>query len=146
MNLTRWEPRALPRLQREINRIFDNLVGEEYAPDLLPGGGFPSLDISEKDDAYVVTADVPGVKRDDIDISVSDGVVTIKGEKKSEEEKEEAGYQRRERAYGSFTRSFTVPGKVDEEGIKATCKDGVLTLELPKSEEARARQIEVAEG
>ena len=134
MNQTRWEPRALPRLQREINRVFDNLLGEDYAPDLLPGGGFPSLDISEREDAYVVTADLPGVKRDDIDISVADGVVTIKGEKQAEREEKGDTWYFSERQYGSFSRAFRLPADADEAAVEAELKDGVLTVTVPKSE------------
>lgn len=108
----------------------------------------PAVDITEKKDELVLTAELPGMSRDDIEIELENNVLTIRGEKKQEAEDKNRNFHRRERAYGSFRRMLAVPRDVDESAIKASFKKGVLSIELPKSEEARksARRIEVTTG
>ena len=103
----------------------------------------PAMDVTETEEAYLVEADVPGLKKEDIKIEVLDNVLTIKGERKTEDEKEEKGYHRVERHYGSFHRTIEVPGGFVEDKITANFKDGVLKVTLPKREEAKAKVIEV---
>ena len=138
-------PRALDRLQREMNRAFDDF----FRGDLVSSETFfnqswsPAVDISESKDSYVIHAELPGVKKDEVKITMQDNIVTIRGEKKAENEKKEENYHRVERTYGMFERSFTLPGPVKNENIEAKFDDGVLSIVLPKTEEAREKVIDV---
>jgi HSP20 family protein len=104
---------------------------------------WPAVDVSEDDNAITVKAEVPGCKSDDIDVSVQGNTLTISGEKKHEEEKKEKGYYHFERASGSFRRDITLPADVDPSKVDASCKDGVLTLVLPKEAKARAVKVKI---
>ncbi|MBL7212296.1 MAG: Hsp20/alpha crystallin family protein [Desulfobacteraceae bacterium] len=103
----------------------------------------PAFDISETENEYVVTAELPGIDAKDIDVTLSDGVLTVKGEKKQEKEDNGESYHRVERSYGSFQRSFRIPEKVETETVDAAYKDGVLKLTLKKAEETKPKKIEV---
>lgn len=103
----------------------------------------PTLDISETKDDLVIKAEVPGLEPKDIDISLSDGILTIKGEKKEEREEKEEDYYLMERCYGSFARSIQLPKRVQSDKIQATYKNGVLKIVLPKSEEAKKKEIKI---
>jgi HSP20 family protein len=103
----------------------------------------PSVDISETDNEYVIKAEIPEVKKEDVKVTVEDGQLTIQGERKQEKEEKGKRFHRVERSYGSFMRSFGVPDNVDESKAKAEFKDGMLTLTLPKSEKAKPRALEV---
>ena len=105
---------------------------------------FPAADISETDDMVEVKAELPGMDPKEIDVSVDNGVLTIRGEKKFEDEEKKGDYHRIERSYGSFFRSFQLPHEVDEKKVKAKYKDGVLHLTLPKSASAKPKRIEIA--
>ena len=108
------------------------------------GGEFsPATDITEDDSHYVVTAELPGMKRNDVSVDVHDGVLTIRGEKKSEREEKSEKRRYVERTFGSFSRAFTLPGDADETKVEATFKDGVLTVKLAKTEARKARVIDV---
>lgn len=111
-------------------------------------GSFGHADISETDKAYELQIDLPGMKKDDVSVDYSDGVISISGERRDEREDERKGYYLSERSYGSYQRSFRVPDSVDHENISARFSDGVLTVELPKTEESRetSRRINVQEG
>jgi HSP20 family protein len=106
----------------------------------------PSVDVSETDGEYQIKAEIPDVKKEDVKVILEDGVLTIQGERKQEKEDKGKKYHRVERTYGSFVRSFTLPDLVDEEKVKAEFKDGILKLQLPKSEKARPKAIEVKVG
>jgi HSP20 family protein len=106
----------------------------------------PSVDVSETDGEYQIKAEIPDVKKEDVRVTLEDGVLTIQGERKQEKEEKGKKYHRIERSYGSFVRSFTLPDLVDEEKVKAEFKDGVLNLKLPKSEKAKPKAIEVTVG
>jgi HSP20 family protein len=106
----------------------------------------PSVDVSETDGDYQIKAELPDVKKEDVKVTVENGVLTIQGERKQEKEEKGKKYHRVERSYGSFVRSFTLPDLVDEEKVKAEFKDGVLNLQLPKSEKAKPKAIEVKVG
>ena len=146
--LVRWNPwRDTGSLSRNFDQLFDMLAprvrganGEET--DFL-GTWYPAVDIFDKDNEIVLKAELPGLKKEDIDIHVEDNLLTLRGERKREEEVKEKGYYRSERAYGQFSRSFTLPATVDAKKISASFKDGVLAVALPKAEEAKPRQIEV---
>ncbi len=103
----------------------------------------PSVDIKEDKDAYEVSADVPGVDPKDIDVSLEEGVLTVKGERKAENKDEGKGYTRTERVYGNFSRRFTLPDTVDADNISAKTEHGVLTLRIPKKEKALPKKIAV---
>jgi len=110
---------------------------------MLNGGWVPALDVYEDKDGVTVKAEIPGMKREDIDVSLHDGALTISGERKSETKHEEAEVYRSERFMGRFQRTLTVPMPVKSDGVKANYKDGILTVTLPKSEEAKPKQIDV---
>jgi HSP20 family protein len=110
---------------------------------MFPG---PAVDVTESAEDYTVTVELPGMTRDDIEVTVEDGRLNIRGEKKSEKKEEEKNYLRVERSYGSFSRSIPLPTTVQEEAVEATFKDGVLRVKLPKTEEARGRKIEIKGG
>jgi HSP20 family protein len=103
----------------------------------------PALDVAESDAAYVVTVELPGAKRDDVTLEMNEDVLTIRGEKKSEREEKDEQRHYVERTYGSFSRSFRLPAHVDPEGIKASFRDGVLTVEIPKTEAQKPRMIDI---
>ncbi len=135
-------------LQKEINRIFDEFFAE-VAPSRFFGNGhdsfMPSVDIKEKGNEFIVTAELPGMDAEDVDISISEDVLTLRGEKKEEREEKEGNYYRRECAYGSFHRDIPLPAEVDPDKAQAEFKRGVLTIRLPKKPEAqrKAKKIQV---
>lgn len=133
----------IERLQQRINRLFDELFRAERS--LIVGHPTMELlvDIYEEPDAILIEADLPGLTRDEVKVSVEDNILTVEGERKLEHEDKKENYRRIERSYGLFSRSFTLPWSVDADKVEATFKDGVLRIRLPKREEARAKQIEV---
>lgn len=145
MALVRWNPWAtLPTLQDRINRLFDEVFpATEGREDTGLFEWRPSVDTYEKDDAVVIKAELPGVKKDDISIDVNNNVLSIRGERKHEEDVREENYYRRERFYGKFQRSFTLPDGVDPDKIEASYKDGVLEVQVPKTEQSKGRRIEI---
>jgi HSP20 family protein len=137
-------------LHREMDRLFEGLWSEGFGGSLLPdvwarGEIVPQLDVSEDDKSFAVRVDLPGLDEKDIEVTLSDRVLTIRGEKKEEKEAKEKEYYRRERAYGTFRRSIEIPAAVDATKIEASFKKGVLSIRLPKTKEAqeKVRQIEV---
>ena len=146
MAIMRWEGfRDLLSLQDRMNRLFDEssrgLRGREE--DWATGSWAPAVDIYEHQGNIVLTAELPGVDAKDVDVRVENNVLTLRGERKWSDEVQRESYHRVERAYGSFTRSFTLPNVVDTEKIKADFKDGMLKLVLPKKEEAKPKQISI---
>ncbi|HDQ13320.1 MAG TPA: Hsp20/alpha crystallin family protein [Sediminispirochaeta sp.] len=131
-------------LQNEINRIFDrDLWGWSEQGGLFDNGFTPAVDVRDNDDNIEVRCDLPGVEKDDLDISISGQSLTIKGEKKDSKEEKNGEYYHRESWSGSFQRSITLPDTVDPDKSSAEMKNGVLTLTLPKKEEKKRKQIEV---
>ena len=146
MNLVRWDPfRELEEVSDRLNRVFGrSLTGKSDGKETMTVADWtPSVDISETEGEYVIKAELPEVKKDDVKITLEEGVLSIQGERKHEKEEKGKKFHRIERAYGRFVRSFVVPGYVDEAKIKAEYQDGVLQLHLPKSEKAKPRAIEV---
>jgi HSP20 family protein len=136
----------LSSFRREVDRLFDNFFGSDWG--LLPAessetGRFPVLDMTETEDAVKVTAEVPGMKAEEIDISVSGDTLAIKGEKKEEKEEKKGAVHRVERRYGRFERSVRLPAECDVDKATASYKDGLLTIELPKKEEAKAKSTKI---
>ena len=149
MAIIRWEPfRDLASLQDRMNRLFDESfrginrgAGEE---DWALGAWAPAVDIYEKDGNIVLKAELPGLDPKDVEVRVENNILTLRGERKLDEEVQKDNYHRVERSYGNFTRSFTLPNVVDTEKIKAEFKDGVLRMTLPKKEEAKPKQISIS--
>jgi HSP20 family protein len=147
MPIVRWEPfRDLIATQDRMNRLFHEtlgrFVGEEEGLDT--GNWIPPVDIYETDHDVVLTAELPGIDPKDVEASVHDGILYLKGERKHESEVKEEKYRHVERTYGSFARTFTLPASVDAEKVKADFKDGVLTLTMPKREEAKPKKIKIS--
>jgi len=144
--LTRWEPfRGATALQDQVNRLFGD-VFERAGEESSLTAWAPSVDIYETEHELVVKADLPEVDPKDLDIRVENNILTIRGERKFEKKVSEENYLRVERAYGSFARSFTLANTVNSEAIKADYQNGVLTLSIPKKEEAKPKQIKVNVG
>ena len=131
----------LASFRDEVNRLFD--VSWPSRDTGLFSGWSPALDVSDDKDTLVVKVEVPGMKKEDINLSLHDGVLTISGERKHESKKQEGSSFRSERYFGKFHRSVTLPTAVDANKVNASYKDGILTVELPKAEEAKPKQIAV---
>jgi HSP20 family protein len=139
-NLTRWDPfREMLAMRDLMDRVFDRSL---TAPSFVDEWGL-ALDVIENSDEYVVKASVPGINPDDIDITYDNRTLTIKGEIREETDQEEGHYHLRERRYGSFARSLTLPTSIDADKINANYEAGVLSLHLPKVEEAKPKRIAV---
>ncbi len=144
--LNRWEPfRGAATLQEQVNRLFGNVL-ERSAEESNLTSWAPTVDIYETEHELVVKADLPEVDPKDLDIRVENNILTIRGERKFEKKVNEENYLRVERAYGSFSRSFSLANTVNSEAIKADYQNGVLTLTIPKREEAKPKQIKVNVG
>jgi HSP20 family protein len=131
-------------LQREVDRLFD-----EFTRSVAGANGsflMPSADIAETDKAFEVSLELPGLERNDVDISVDDGALVIRGEKKAEVEKKDKNYHVAERSYGVFYRSLPLPAGVDPDAIQATMTKGVLKITIPKPAHSQAKKIEVREA
>ena len=145
MALVRNNPwTALPTLQNRVNRLFDDMFPEiGQGDDMGLMEWRPMVDTYEKDDAIVVNAELPGVNKEDISVDVKNNILTISGERKHEEDVNEDNYFRKERFYGKFQRSFTLPDNVDSEKVDAVYKDGVLEVKIPKTEQGTTKKIEI---
>jgi HSP20 family protein len=146
MAIVRWEPfRELSTLQNETNRLFNTAFD---APAGGNGGAtlrrwMPAMDLVETEDHFVLRADLPGLKQDDVKIEFEDGTLTVSGERKAEHESKNEGYYRVERAFGSFSRSLTLPQGIDPEAVTANFDNGVLEVRIPKPEARKPRRIEI---
>jgi HSP20 family protein len=149
MALVRWEPvRELNSLQQEMNRLFSSFFetptagnGASYARRWIP-----AMDLVETGDEYVLTADLPGLSQDDINLEFEDNVLTVSGERKSEHEEQRDGFRRIERSSGSFSRSLTLPEGIDPESINARFERGVLEVRVPKPEQRKPRRVAIDVG
>jgi HSP20 family protein len=148
MAVVRWDPfRDLNALQDRMNRLFED-AGRGWRGNEEPAATTtwsPAVDIFETEGEIVVKAELPGMERNDITLHLEKNVLTLKGERKFEKETKDDNYHRIERSYGNFSRAFSIPGTVDEEKIRADYKDGVLKIVLPKKEQAKPKQIRIAE-
>lgn len=149
--LIRWEPFGsirrrrdvfsdLTGMQQEMNRLFDEFFGESRADE---GSWLPAVDVSETDNEMIIRAELPGMAQEDIELNLQENVLTLKGEKKKEEQEEQENFHRVERSYGGFSRTLTLPANVKAEQIQASFKDGVLLITLPKAEEAKTKKIAI---
>src|SRR5256714_5955089 len=146
MSITRYDPfRDLRSLQDEVNRLFSTSLGRGFDDEGLSRGAWmPSVDIFENKDSIVLEAELPGMNREDFELTIENNVLTLRGERRFEKKDEGDNYHRVERSYGSFTRSFTLPQTVSSENANAEYKNGVLRVTLHKREEVKARRIEIA--
>ncbi len=133
----------LESLQREMNHLFDVRSGEKNDKSFLSGAWLPAVDIHDSKDYITVKADLPGLSKEEIQVSIEEDHLVIKGEKKKDSDVKEGEYRRIERYYGSFYRAIALPSKINEQKIEANYKDGVLEIKLPKAEEAKPKQITV---
>ena len=146
MAIVRWEPlRELSTLQNEMNRLFGTVF------DTPANGGtmrrwMPAMDLVETQDHFVLRADLPGLSEEDVNIEVEDRVLTVSGERKSEHTESKDGYHRVERAFGSFSRSLTLPEGINAEAVTASFDRGVLEVRIPKPEERKPRKISIGVG
>jgi HSP20 family protein len=147
MAIVRWEPvRELNSLQHEMNRLFGNFFDQSNGAAASSGQGrqwIPAMDLVETKDAYVLRADLPGLSSDDVKIELEDSVLTISGERKTQQEQRTDGYYRFERASGSFARSLTLPQGIDAERIEARFADGVLEITIPLPEQRKPRRVSI---
>ncbi len=144
MSITRWEPfHGLNTLQEQVNRLFEDRFARSRSGQAELGSWAPAVDIYETENELVVKADLPDVQEKDIDVRVENNTLTIRGERKFNNEVHEDNYLRVERAYGTFTRSFSLPNTVNTEGIRAEYRNGVLNVAMPKREETKPKQIKI---
>jgi HSP20 family protein len=148
MAIVRWEPlRDLASIQNEMNRLFGTVFDTP-----TPGNGntlrrwMPAMDLVETDEHLVLRADLPGLSRDDVQIEVKDGALTVSGERKAEQEERTEGYYRVERSFGSFSRSLTLPDGIDADAIAADFDEGVLEVRIPKPAERKPHRVEIGAG
>jgi HSP20 family protein len=150
MALIRWEPAAeLNTIQNEMNRLF-NTFFDQPTPTARGGTAsrrwMPAMDLVETADQYVLRADLPGLSDDDVNLQLEDNVLTISGERNAQQEQNEEGYYRIERAFGSFARSLTLPDGVDPDGVQAHFDRGVLEIRIPKPEQKKPRHVHIQLG
>ena len=142
-NLMRWDPyREMWNMRSALDRFFDDSIGVPRLS-LYQGGWDLALDVAETDDEFMVKASLPGINPDELEVTYDSNVLTIKGDMMKEEDVEEERYHLRERRYGAFSRSVSLPSSIKADKIEASYQAGILTLRLPKSEEARPKRIKV---
>jgi HSP20 family protein len=146
MAIVRWQPYgAVASLQNSINKLFnDAFTRANVDEDFALSAWKPVVDIFDKDDAIVIHAELPGVKKEDVAIEVKDNVLTLRGERSESKEIKEDKYYRKERTFGSFHRAFSLPAAINPDTIKATFKDGILEIEIPKPEEQKPKQVKIS--
>lgn len=147
MNLIKWDPfRELEDVSSRLNRIFGRPLARTGQDNemLATADWMPSVDISETDAAYLIKGEIPGVRKEDVKVTLQDGMLTIQGERKQEKEEKNKKFHRVECSYGNFVRSFRVPDDADESAVKAEFKDGMLNVTLPKSAKAKPKSVDVA--
>lgn len=146
MNLIKWDPfRELEDVSSRLNRIFGRpalRTGSENEM-VAMADWMPSVDISETDEGYQIKGEIPGVRKEDVKVTIQNGMLTIQGERKQEKEEKNKKFHRVECSYGSFMRSFRLPEDADESAVKAEFKDGMLNVSLPKSAKAKPKSINV---
>ena len=143
MALVRWDSgREVDSLQSEVNRVFDAFFGNG-APRRR---WVPAMDLVETDDNLVLRADLPGLSRDDVEIEIKDGVLTVSGERKAEHEEKSEGFYRVERTFGRFSRSLSLPEGIDADRVAADVEDGVLEVRIPKPEARKPHRVEIGAG
>jgi len=146
-SMTRWNPNRGYLAGRDpVSRLFENFFGDELFPseDVSNRAWMPAVNIRETEAAFLIEAELPGLTKKDVEITLENNLLKLSGERRFEKDTKEENYHRVERSYGSFLRTFSLPSQVDSDGVKATFKDGVLTVEVPKAEEAKPRKISIS--
>lgn len=144
MNIVKWSPfRELEDMQARLNRLFTESPIRRETDGLFFGDWTPPVDVQETEKEYLIKAELPDVKKEDVKVEMLDGVLTIEGERKQEKEEKGKRFHRVERTYGKFVRQFTLPTEVEAGKIQAEFKDGMLNVHLPKTAEAKPKAIEV---
>jgi len=145
MAIIRWDPfKDMMTLREKMNRLFEDAVtGKGEEKELISSSWVPAVDIYEKDNELILTVEVPGINEKDIEISIEDNTLSIRGERKFEKETKEESFHRIERSYGSFFRSFSLPGNIDQEKIQAEHENGILRVTMPKKAELKPKIIKV---
>jgi HSP20 family protein len=147
MSMTRWDPfQDLQSFRDEMNRTLNRWFSREEGDEPTPRRWMPALDVTETENAYQIDVEVPGLRPEDINVTVDQGMLTIQGERRSEEEKRDRSYHRVERHYGAFRRSISLPRDVDASKVEATYDNGLLQLSVPKTAASQAKRIEVKKG
>ena len=148
MAIVRFDPgREVDSLQSEVNRVFDAFFGGSSGGGGAPARRWvPAMDLVETDESLILRADLPGLTRDDVNIEVKDGTLTLSGERKAEHEEKSEGWYRVERAFGTFSRSLSLPRGVDAGSVTADFADGVLEVRIPKPEERKPHRVEIGAG
>ena len=146
MDLVRWDPfDGLNRFQSRINELFDETFSRSRMPSpSATSTWYPPVDILESRDSYLLRAELPGIKKEDVHVEVQEGALTLSGERKFDEPASGVEYHRVERVAGKFSRSFYLPQTIKQDGIKATFRDGILEVHVPKVEEAKPKQIAIS--
>jgi HSP20 family protein len=146
LDLIRWNPwKEMVSMRERMNALLSDalLRSDQREDNAAMGLWVPSVDMFDRDDKVVIKAELPGLEKKDINLEINNGVLTLKGERKYDNEVKEENFYRREMCYGKFIRSFTLPAEVDADKIKAEFQNGLLTVEVPKSEERKPKQIKV---
>ncbi|MBW2249802.1 MAG: Hsp20/alpha crystallin family protein [Deltaproteobacteria bacterium] len=146
MTIVKWDPfRNVAALQDRINRIFDESFSRtaNVDDDISMSAWKPTVDIYETDEAIILKAELPGIKKEDVSVEIKDNVITLRGERVEDKEIKEGSYFRKERCFGTFSRAFNLQHRVQPDKIKAKFKDGILEIEIPKPEEEKPKQITV---
>ena len=143
--IARWNPSGL-NVRDPLFRVLDSFFNQDLLPseEVSNRTWMPPVDIQETDDSYRLTAELPGLTKDDINITLENNVLRLSGERKFEKDVKKESYHRIERSYGNFTRSFALPQQVSSDKVEAAFKDGVLTITVPKAEQAKPRKIAIA--
>ena len=144
-SMNRWIPTAAPYVNREpLARLFDTFFGDMQGEEVSNRGWVPPVDIQETEDGYKLQAELPGLTKEDIQITLENNVLRLSGERKLEKDVRKESYHRIERTYGTFSRAFALPQQVNGEGVHAAFENGVLTITVPKAEQAKPRKISIS--
>jgi HSP20 family protein len=145
--LVRWDPvREVDSLHSDLDRVFDAFFGGRSRNGVASRRWVPAMDLAEEGDELVLRADLPGLTEDDVEVEVKDRVLTVSGERRAEEKKEGEGYYRVERAFGSFSRSLSLPDGIDADKVRAEFDNGVLEVRIPKPEERKTHRVQIGNG
>jgi HSP20 family protein len=144
-NVTRWNPNAAAYLNREpLSRLFESFFNDMQGEEVSNRGWVPPVDIQEIEEGYRLQAELPGLTKEDLQITLENNVLRLTGERKFEREARKESFHRIERTYGSFSRAFALPSQVNPEGVQASFENGILTLTVPKAEQAKPRKIAIS--
>ena len=143
-SVTRWNPASAYLTREPFSRLFDTFFNDLQGEEVANRGWMPPVDIQETPDAYKLEAELPGLTKDDINITLENNVLRLSGERKFEKDAKKENYHRVERTYGTFTRAFALPQQVNPEGVQAAFENGILTITVPKAEQAKPRKISIS--